>query len=441
MFSLESLVPRTDCAPPLPRQGEEIVQRPRSASGVWTGMAGVAGGITAMVLLRGWLEPSWLKATAVLALSAGAMLLVDGLAYRTGGRPTTGLAHQALRPLDFRRLALKLAGFWLTIGILAAAYTVLPPYAAAFFAPSRAVALWCLPMLAVVSPFYIAYVDRRLREPNDAYAQLGALLVGRRPDDWGSLTLHARGWAVKGFFLPLMFVYVANGLDALWGQPLFPDWANFQQVYERLFDFMFLVDVLLAAVAYTLTLRVFDTQMRSVEPTAGGWIVCLACYPPFNGLTGQYFPFDQDQLYWGKVFAPVPLVYAVWGGAILVLVLIYAMSTAAFGLRFSNLTNRGIITSGPYRWSKHPAYISKNISWWLISVPFIAGAGWLQAVQSCLLLGGVNLVYFLRARTEERHLSLDPTYRDYCEFIARDGLWARLKRLAARPKAQFSPEA
>jgi len=107
-------------------------------------------------------------------------------------------------------------------------------------------------------------------------------------------------------------------------------------------------------------------------------------------------------------------------------------STAAFGLRFSNLTHRGIITNGPYRWSKHPAYIAKNLSWWLISVPFIAGAGWMQAVQSCLLLAGVNLIYFLRAKTEERHLGSDPVYRDYARFIDRHGLFASLSSRKSR---------
>jgi hypothetical protein len=55
--------------------------------------------------------------------------------------------------------------------------------------------------------------------------------------------------------------------------------------------------------------------------------------------------------------------------------IIYVWSTAVFGLRFSDLTHRGIITNGPYRWVKRPAFLTKNLSWWMISVPFIAGAG------------------------------------------------------------------
>jgi protein-S-isoprenylcysteine O-methyltransferase Ste14 len=110
---------------------------------------------------------------------------------------------------------------------------------------------------------------------------------------------------------------------------------------------------------------------------------------------------------------------------IILAVAIYALSTVVFGLRFSNLTNRGIVSTGPYRWSKHPAYISKNLSWWMISLPFVAGAGWQVALQSSLLLGIVNLIYYLRARTEERHLMADPAYREYAAFIARHGLFAK----------------
>jgi protein-S-isoprenylcysteine O-methyltransferase Ste14 len=115
-----------------------------------------------------------------------------------------------------------------------------------------------------------------------------------------------------------------------------------------------------------------------------------------------------------------------WGSGILFLVFVYVWSTAAFGLRFSNLTHRGIITHGPYRWTKHPAYLAKNLSWWMISVPFVAGSGWLVAIQSCLMLAAVNLIYYLRAKSEERHLAADPVYRDYQAYIARHGLCARL---------------
>ena len=70
---------------------------------------------------------------------------------------------------------------------------------------------------------------------------------------------------------------------------------------------------------------------------------------------------------------------------------VYGWAALSFGIRFSNLTHRGIITSGPYRFTKHPAYVAKNISWWLISIPFLPADGSpFTALQLCLGLAGIN---------------------------------------------------
>jgi len=394
-----------------------------------TGVAGVMAALVAAVLLRDWLQPVWLKALAVLTIAAVAMLAIDLGVYRVQLNPTTGLAQQPLRPFDLLRVARKLIGFWATIGFVAFLYWLLPEYAADLYQPLFSAGLWCLPALLVLSPFYVAYVDRRQREPEDAYAQLSGLLAGHPPSDWKPLRIHALGWLVKAVFLPLMFGFVSKDLSLMWSRPLLPETLAFGPIFDRLIDLFYLLDVLLACIAYALTFRLIDTHMRSVEPTVGGWVICLVCYEPFvRGFGDNYFTYEKDNLYWGNVFAPYPWLYVAWGTLILALVFVYVWSTAAFGLRFSNLTNRGIVTSGPYRWLKHPAYISKNLSWWLISVPFISALGWNVALQSCLLLACANLVYFLRAKTEERHLSQDPAYREYSAFMAEHGLVSMLNR-------------
>jgi len=118
--------------------------------------------------------------------------------------------------------------------------------------------------------------------------------------------------------------------------------------------------------------------------------------------------------------------------AILFLIGIYVWASIAFGIRFSNLTHRGILTNGPYRYTKHPAYISKNLSWWLISMPFLSAASPIEALRHSLLLIAVNTIYFFRARTEERHLSFDPTYVDYAKYIEVKGIFAAIgKRIPA----------
>jgi len=417
---------------------------PRSASSAWVGIAGIAAALAAIVLLQGWLQTSWLKALAVLAAAAAAMIAADIVVHRVQHQPW-GLAGPPLRQADVLRVAQKFVGFWLTLGVLAAAYALLPPFGDASFTPFREAALACLPGLLIVSPFYIAYVDRRQPDPDDAYLQITALLAGVRPAGWTVLRQHTLGWIVKGFFLPLMFGYVANDLTHLWSGPLLPRLDSFEIAFERLMELFYLLDVLLAAIAYALTLRLLGTHIRSVEPTSLGWIVCLMCYPPFNSVTGKFLPYDQDGLFWGKAFASSPALYVAWGSAILVLVFIYMWSTAAFGLRFSNLTNRGIITNGPYRWLKHPAYVTKNLAWWMIAVPFVSNTGWSGALQSCLLLCGANLVYVLRAKTEElQALRMGPfpdvdivhPTRRVGHVGLNDGLFERHLRDSGRPTPQ-----
>jgi hypothetical protein len=48
------------------------------------------------------------------------------------------------------------------------------------------------------------------------------------------------------------------------------------------------------------------------------------------------------------------------------------------------------------------------------------------------MLAGTNVVYYLRARTEERHLARDPVYRDYQAFMAQRGLVAIVTRALRR---------
>ena len=100
-----------------------------------------------------------------------------------------------------------------------------------------------------------------------------------------------------------------------------------------------------------------------------------------------------------------------------------------FGFRFSNLTHRGIITGGPYRFTKHPSYIFKNIGWWLINVPFLSASSLGEALLHSAGLLMVSAVYYLRAMTEEMHLSEDPTYVAYAEWINDHGALRWLGRL------------
>ncbi len=167
------------------------------------------------------------------------------------------------------------------------------------------------------------------------------------------------------------------------------------------YDVIFAIDCGWALVGYTSESRWLGNKTRSVEPTALGWAVCLACYPPYNNVLGTYLPLDNGP----QIVTGENALLALRAGTVL-LFAIYAAATVSFGVRFSNLTNRGIVSRGPYKLVRHPAYLTKCTAWWLEHIPTLTLS---KAFFLTLLCG----VYALRAWTEERHLGRDPDYRAY----------------------------
>ncbi|HYN45940.1 MAG TPA: DUF1295 domain-containing protein, partial [Allosphingosinicella sp.] len=195
-----------------------------------------------------------------------------------------------------------------------------------------------------------------------------------------------------------------------------------------------------------LTMKPLDAHIRSANPYAAGWAAALICYPPFI-LMGDGGPLDYHigSGQWSYWLADYPLVTALTGAWLVFLTGVYAWATVAFGFRFSNLTHRGILTHGPYAWTKHPAYLSKNLYWWFAVLPFLATTGSLtDVIRNTAVLAMVSGVYYWRALTEEKHLSEDPAYVEYAEWMERNGpiprLIARLKPRRRRPAEPVAAE-
>lgn len=102
----------------------------------------------------------------------------------------------------------------------------------------------------------------------------------------------------------------------------------------------------------------------------------------------------------------------VWALLLVTCKITWGWANILYGFRFSNLTNRGIVTAGPYRWTKHASYVAKNLSWWISGVPFLVTSDLETALRESLSLFGTNLWYYMRAMAEERHLSQDPGQRE-----------------------------
>lgn len=290
---------------------------------------------------------------------------------------------------------------------------------------------WTLPALPMIAALSIWHLYRR-PGPLSPIEELGIAIKRsmqeRRIDRDGLQCL--LGWAVKAFFLPLMlawsYVWLAKASDQPTGT------ENWMAWFMAGMAWLYAIDTAFGTIGYLSTSRRIGAHIRSVDATVLGWLSALVCYPPLSLLVLRQWLEYKDGLEWDQWLHGHAALAIGWGAAILLLTAIYTWATVVFGPRFSNLTHRGIITSGPFRYTKHPAYICKNLSWWLISVPFVSAAGTKVAALNCLALLGVNAIYWLRAKTEERHLMRDPVYQQYAAWIAHNGLIGRCRRVFFR---------
>lgn len=417
---------------------------PPSATDLRINLVGLAGMLaTAGALIGTPLNPNWLM-VLMMAAAALPILALDLLVHRVYRRPTTGLDWTRTEPRDPSRIATKWFGATAAIAMVGAVYALTPEYQGDFYQHFYWLVRAFGPIAAVIGLGYLAWLDRYLVEPKDAYWHFGAWLTGRRTEaDPEKVADLLRGWVIKGFFVPLMYTYaVRNVIDLRLAlgkdEPDLFVWA-----FDTLWSLGFLVDIVFTTMGYLLTLRLFDTHLRSAEPTVTGWVVALVCYQPFFGLISrQYLAYDNGYS-WGQWLAGVPALKIVWGVVLLLLLAMFSGSTVAFGCRFSNLTHRGIITGGFYRWMRHPAYFSKCTSYWLLFVPFVSNGSGYEVVRDCTMLSMLCVVYWLRARTEERHLSRDPAYVRYALWMNDHSVWAPLGRwfpiLAYRPPTVSPP--
>lgn len=371
-----------------------------------------------------------------LGLIAGAMILSDALLFRTYRQPDAGLATGWRRhwtAADLRAVADKLVGIAATLGLAVLCYTMLPLYQEPWYRANTLLLLDNLPVAALVLALYVGLLHALSAGREDGWSAVGRLLRSAgREGDRGEATDHLLGTLVKIFYLPLMFGYALDDWEFFYSTSF--QLGSFRSWYEFLYRFLFFVDVCFGTIGYAVSLRLLNAHIRWPERTFRGWFVCLVCYMPFWQLVGRDYLNYGDDIVWGSVFAEGSAGYVIWGSAILLLTALFVASTVAFGLRFSNLTYRGTVRRGPYALMAHPAYVTKNLSYWMIQLPFL-GASPAIAAQNTLALIGVNLLYYARARHEERCCGAHRDYRLYRRHLRRFGPLGRLRRrLRAGPQ-------
>ena len=411
-----------------------VPMRPVSAvsSGVgWAGLFGFLGSVLTARFLG--TDGNW----AALVLLVGTALPMLGWSLfidKVQMSPQTGLSRQPRRSAAASRETawVKLISLWITWGGIAGIFALTRFYWEGSYRFAMEVLMAVAPFLFGASVPYLFWLDRRLDKPRDASWHFGAWLLEKPGWDRRQVTFHFRSWGVKAFFLAFMLsilpntyaLVVSTSREALMTSPV--------ALANWFISLLFLLDISIATIGYGLTLRPLNAHIRSVEPTLAGWVAALACYPPFQ-VTGDgrfidYRPGTLGEDNWTYWLADHPSLLCFWAAMLVGLVAIYAWATLSFGLRFSNLTHRGILTHGPYALTKHPAYLAKNLFWWLACLPFLVTTGqvW-DAVRNVAGLMLVNAIYIWRARTEERHLGADRDYRAYADWIAAYGPFGRLK--------------
>ncbi len=415
------------------------VSRPESAVSYAVGAVGLCGLVLWVLIARYFGDiaatfgltgmPARLdgphSALMCVAFTAVPMILWSLFVDKVHKRPSTGLNWSLKRPVaDILDVSMvKISGLWATWALIAVVYATFRFWWNQQFAnfPFSMGILQqaALPLLIASIP-YVLWLDRHLVDPKkDGAWHFGAWIAGK--DGWQAEEIfhHLRAWAVKGFFLAFMISITPAGFSEIVNM----DWAKAATqpawLAGALIGAMFMVDVQFATLGYMLTLKPLDAHIRTAQPTLAGWMAAMICYPPLiqmnNGGPLDYHVATSEWSYW--LSGNNALLWA-WGCILVALTIIYAWATVAFGIRFSNLTHRGILTHGPFMITKHPAYFTKNIFWWLSAMPFLVTNGsFVDAARNTALLACVSGVYYWRAKTEERHLGSDPAYQAYADWM------------------------
>ncbi len=287
--------------------------------------------------------------------------------------------------------------------------------------------LWAgLPYLIITRALH-SNTDQDLKSFSFICKRLGGNPVEQAP-------LFIRNCILRMFFAPLTcvffaehfpalvnsFEYISTGLSASVQNGVYRHDMFNRDLIKIALSLLLSIHMAIACCGYICISPWLKNTINSSDPSFVGWIVCLLSYPPFTLAITWYFapPGDRDFMsLHSDTFVSVL-------GVVLVLTYaLYISATVSFGTRFSNLTNRGIIRTGLYRWVRHPAYAAYVFGLWITALPFIVAQldtkGFGFAMGLLLGLFFNTWVYYMRAITEEKHLSNDADYQEYCRVTPR----------------------
>jgi protein-S-isoprenylcysteine O-methyltransferase Ste14 len=214
---------------------------------------------------------------------------------------------------------------------------------------------------------------------------------------------------LKLFFLPIMANIMAANIHGLLVTARAVQTGildiSADLIYQVWFNAIFLIDGAIFAFGYLFAANWLGSKVKSVDPTVLGWVAALSTYPPFNGVTGNLIPMVKQA---SAALSAAPEIIYFLGFIVLICHTMFVVASLSLGTRASNLTSRGVVSWGLYRYVRHPAYAFKLTAWFI--------EGLMYATNLAYFMGWIGFagIYALRAWTEERHLSsTDPEYVEY----------------------------
>ncbi|RJY08027.1 methyltransferase family protein [Aurantiacibacter aquimixticola] len=433
-------------------RSDTALRLPASDVSPWVGLIGLATLLSYILFARSFPEISAAlgfendlgrlsgpySALLAMVLTGGAMAAWSVCVEKVHRNPSTGIDWDRRRPVAdvLNDSITKLAGLWATWFIIAGLYCLGRWYwDGAYLFAMQVMGAAVVPLVLLSVP-YVIWIDRVMDDPRDQSWHFGAMLIGRENFDVELVKKHWRAWIIKGFFSAFMISILPSGFAAVVDSDVTEIVRDPVRLGVLLFELLFVIDVQIGTVGYLLTFRPLDAHIRSGNPFLAGWLAALVCYPPLAwGVLGNILQYEVNTADWAYWLADYPALLWLWAGWLVFLTAIYAWATVAFGIRFSNLTYRGVLTNGPYRFTRHPAYVAKNLFWWGSVLPFLVTNGsMVDMIRNTAFLALVSGIYYWRARTEEAHLLLeDEKYREYWDWMQENGaITSRIARLLDR---------
>jgi len=348
-----------------------------------------------------------------------------------------------------------MAGVVASVAIVIAGWWIIPEYRKEVYEAAWVfLAVSAIPA-AFVAFLYITYIDQRMDEPYDGLWHFGRVVMGKPQGvDIRLVVGYLKSVLLRGYYLPIMIVLLAYYLSEILhgGFGHFAEISGFsvpdkqdaayhlEKIFVGIWFFFASMDVLFGLMGYITVFRALDSHIRSVEPTFFGWFICLICYSPF--WEGFIIPFLLYDLFkapqWYNWMSAHSGLAFVWGLLVIAGMICESLVTLTFGMRFSNLSYRGLMSAGPYRLTRHPQYVAKAANRFFFLVPFLSPLGPAGALKRMLMFGIFCAIYFFRARTEENHLSRYPEYVEYAKWVDEHGWFRGLGRIF--PSLKYSEE-